>query len=107
MKPTPAHEPATWTPPEQRGTGTGIWAAPENITLCLALALMMLIPLVEASMRATLPFGISGAASLVQHLVLVVGMVGGAVAARQTPPARRCHGSSHVGPAVRHCMGLV
>jgi len=44
---------------------------------------MMLIPLVEASMRATLPFGISGAASLVQHLVLVVGMVGGAVAARQ------------------------
>ncbi|MBM3810036.1 MAG: TRAP transporter large permease subunit [Acidimicrobiia bacterium] len=83
MKPAVALQEETWTPAEARGAGTGIWAAPENFILCLSLGLMTLIPLAEAVMRVTLPFGISGASSLVQHMVLVVGMVGGAVAARQ------------------------
>jgi C4-dicarboxylate transporter, DctM subunit len=58
-------------------------AAGENLLLALALALMALIPLAEAALRSTFGVGISGSASLVQHLCLVVGMVGGAVAARE------------------------
>ena len=58
-------------------------AAGENLLLNLALALMALIPLAEAFLRAVFHVGVSGSASLVQHLCLVVGMVGGAVAARE------------------------
>jgi len=76
-------KPESWTPIEQRGVGTGIWAAPENLLLCAALGLMTLLPLVEALMRRFAPIGISGASAMIQHLSLVVGMVGGAVAARQ------------------------
>ena len=57
--------------------------AGENLLLALALALMALIPLLEALLRAAFHIGISGSASLVQHLCLVVGMVGGAIAARE------------------------
>ena len=44
---------------------------------------MALLPLVEIVLRATLHVGISGAASFTQHLTLVVGMLGAAVAARE------------------------
>ena len=55
----------------------------ENVALALALAAMMLLPLIEALLRKTLQTGISGQTSIVQHLTLVVGMVGGAIAARE------------------------
>ncbi|MBK5291079.1 MAG: TRAP transporter large permease subunit [Acidobacteriia bacterium] len=77
------NQPPSWTPAEQRGAGTGIWAAPENLLLCAALTMMTLLPLAEALLRKFAPIGISGAAAMIQHLSLVVGMVGGAVAARQ------------------------
>ena len=44
---------------------------------------MALLPLAEIVSRAMLPAGISGAASFTQHLALVVGMLGAAVAARE------------------------
>ena len=55
----------------------------EDLVVSFALAAMMLIPLAESALRATLGIGISGSASLVQHLTLIVGMLGGAIAARQ------------------------
>jgi C4-dicarboxylate transporter DctM subunit len=57
--------------------------AGENLLLALALGFMALIPLLEALLRGAFHIGISGSASLVQHLCLVVGMVGGAIAARE------------------------
>ncbi|MBI4326319.1 MAG: TRAP transporter small permease subunit [Chloroflexi bacterium] len=51
--------------------------------LTLALAAMVLLPLAEIVLRSTLRVGITGCSSLVQHLTLVVGMLGGALAARE------------------------
>jgi tripartite ATP-independent transporter DctM subunit len=56
---------------------------PEDWALALALGAMTLIPVLELLLRATLRTGIFGAAAIVQHLGLAVGMLGGAVAARQ------------------------
>lgn len=58
-------------------------AAAENLAVALALGTMALLPLAEIVLRATLHVGISGSASFTQHLALVVGMLGAAVAARQ------------------------
>jgi tripartite ATP-independent transporter DctM subunit len=55
----------------------------ENLLVSLALAAMMIIPLAEIVLRATLKVGIFGATSLVQHLTLAVAMLGGAIAARE------------------------
>src|SRR6185436_6196659 len=55
----------------------------ENAILAIALGLMALIPLAEVALRASLGRGIPGSASLVQHLTLIVGMVGAAIAARE------------------------
>ena len=55
----------------------------ENIVLALALGAMAVVPLAEIVLRTVFRFGIPGSASLVQHLTLWVGMLGGAVAARE------------------------
>lgn len=57
-------------------------AGAENLLLAIALLAMMTIPLLEIVLRRTLHIGISNQSSLVQHLTLVVGMVGAAIAAR-------------------------
>ena len=57
-------------------------AQAENLIIALALAAMVLIPLAESALRALFSVGISGSTSIVQHLTLVVGMLGGAIAAR-------------------------
>src|SRR4029079_8074790 len=54
----------------------------ENGLLATALAAMALIPLSEMVLR-TLHSGLPGSAALTQHLTLVVGMVGAAIAARE------------------------
>jgi tripartite ATP-independent transporter DctM subunit len=54
----------------------------EDLALALALAAMMLLPLIVVPLRGLLHVQISGHASIVQHLTLVAGMIGGAVAAR-------------------------
>jgi tripartite ATP-independent transporter DctM subunit len=54
----------------------------ENIAVTVALLAMAVIPLTEIILRATLGIGISGAAAIEQHLTLIVGMLGAAIAAR-------------------------
>lgn len=61
----------------------GWWGQVEDWTLTAALAAMALVPIAELLLRATLHTGIFASASIVQHLGLVVGMLGGAVAARE------------------------
>lgn len=55
----------------------------ENAVISFALAAIVALPLLEALLRKTLHIGISGSTALVQHLTLIVGMVGGAIAARE------------------------
>ncbi len=55
----------------------------ESLTLSIAMAAMTIIPLAEIVLRRMSLTGIPGAPSLVQHLSLVVGMIGAAVAARE------------------------
>jgi len=55
----------------------------ENLLISLALATMVLLPLSEALLRRTLHVSIPASIAIVQHMVLVVGMVGGAIAARE------------------------
>jgi tripartite ATP-independent transporter DctM subunit len=55
----------------------------ENAALAAALFGIVLLPLAESLLRATLRTGISGSTAIAQHLTLVVGTLGGAVAARE------------------------
>lgn len=55
----------------------------ENALVSLALFIMVLIPLAESFLRRTFHVGIPSSTSIVQHMVLVVGMLGGAIAARE------------------------
>jgi tripartite ATP-independent transporter DctM subunit len=57
--------------------------AGENWLLFAALAALALIPVLEMLLRGTLQVGIPNSSSLTQHLTLVVGMAGAAVAARE------------------------
>ncbi|MGA2656262.1 MAG: TRAP transporter large permease subunit [Verrucomicrobiota bacterium] len=54
----------------------------ENSLLVVALSAMMLLPVAEILLRWLFKTGISGSSTVVQHLTLIVGMLGGAVAAR-------------------------
>lgn len=55
----------------------------ENIFLSVIFGLLLLLPLVEITSRATFGVGIKGVATLTQHLTLAVGMLGAAIAARE------------------------
>ncbi len=70
--PTPA--PAT---PRRR------WPRGEDLVLALALAAMIVLPIAEVLLRLTLHRGLAGSAAWVQHLTLIAGMIGGAIAARE------------------------
>jgi tripartite ATP-independent transporter DctM subunit len=56
--------------------------AGEDFLLVIPLAAMLLLPVVEIILRTCFKTGISGSSAIVQHLTLIVGMLGGAVAAR-------------------------
>lgn len=68
-----------------RGAPSGrfryLWEA-ENLVVALALAALMLLPLIEVVGRKLFHGGLSDAAALQQHLVLVIGLLGGMFAAR-------------------------
>lgn len=51
--------------------------------MVLALGAMMVLPVLEILLRKFFQTGIPASATLVQHLVLAVGMLGGAIAARE------------------------
>src|SRR6185369_6544673 len=55
----------------------------ENSLIVAALAAMMLLPVAEIVLRRLFKTGISGSSAIVQHLTLIVGMLGGAIAARE------------------------
>lgn len=55
----------------------------ENLLVVLALAAMVLLPCLEIVLRKFFDSGVPASVPLVQHLVLAVGMLGGAVAARE------------------------
>jgi tripartite ATP-independent transporter DctM subunit len=54
----------------------------ENLLLVTALAAMLLLPVAEILLRQVFKTGISGSSAIVRHLTLIVGMLGGAIAAR-------------------------
>jgi TRAP-type C4-dicarboxylate transport system permease small subunit len=54
----------------------------ENGVVAAALAVMVLLPCAEVLLRKLFKSGVPASAPMVQHLVLVVGMLGGALAAR-------------------------
>ena len=55
----------------------------ENAVVSVALFVMVLIPLAESFLRRIFHVGIPASTAIVQHMVLVVGMLGGAIAARE------------------------
>lgn len=55
----------------------------EDLLVSLALAALVLLPLLEIGLRKLLRSGISGAAAFQQHLTLLIGLLGGALAARE------------------------
>lgn len=57
--------------------------AGENAVLVAVLGVLMLLPLTEALLRKFFESGVPGASLLVQHCVLILGMLGGAIAARE------------------------
>jgi tripartite ATP-independent transporter DctM subunit len=59
-----------------------IWRA-ENVLLIVPLAAMTLLPVIEIALRSIFSAGISGSSEIVRHLTLIVGMLGGAIAARE------------------------
>jgi tripartite ATP-independent transporter DctM subunit len=67
------------TPDDGRG---GALRDAENILVSLALAALVLIPLLEIVLRRFFQAGISGATAFQQHLTLYIGLLGGALAAR-------------------------
>ena len=62
---------------------SGTWRQGENALLALALCAMVALPLAEAALRAIAAPAFRPAAHFCQHLTLVVGMLGAAVAARE------------------------
>jgi tripartite ATP-independent transporter DctM subunit len=58
-----------------------LWHA-ENLLMALTLAALMLLPLVGIILRQFTNVSIGGAAAIQQHLTLIIGLLGGALAAR-------------------------
>ena len=65
-------------PPERRRLSARV----EDLALAVALAAMMLLPLLVVPLRA-IHVQIKGQGSIVQHLTLITGMIGAAIAARE------------------------
>lgn len=55
----------------------------ENSLVVWALAVMAILPVLEVVLRTFFKTGLPASATIVQHLVLAVGMLGGAIAARE------------------------
>jgi tripartite ATP-independent transporter DctM subunit len=62
----------------------GVWYRSENLLMTLALTIMVALPVLEIILRAGWSTGLEGSSTIVQHLTLIVGMLGGALAARES-----------------------
>lgn len=69
-------------PPRTPPAHSSRWSTAGNLALTLTLAVMILLPIAEIVLRQ-FSTGIPSAPTFLQHLTLVVGMLGGAVAARE------------------------
>ena len=70
--------------PAPAGYGWRRWLREvENLLVSLALAALVLVPLGEIVLRRVFHTGISGATAFQQHLTLLIGLLGGALAARE------------------------
>lgn len=69
--------------PDLRVAGNGMLVAIENAILSLVFALLVVLPLAEIVLRATLGIGFEGSSSLVQHLTFAIGILGATIAARE------------------------
>ena len=61
----------------------GALKSAENGVVIMALLAMVAVPVTESFLRRVFHTGIPASSSIVQHMVLVVGMLGGAIAARE------------------------
>ncbi|MFA6546667.1 MAG: TRAP transporter large permease subunit, partial [Limisphaerales bacterium] len=81
MNPLPTSDEAPAAPP----TGLRLWLRQgENLLLSTILVVLMVLPLLEAFLRKAFTTGIPGATALVQHFTLIIAMLGGALAARDS-----------------------
>ena len=70
--------------PAPAGEGCRRWLREvENLLVSLALAALVLLPLAQIVLRRLFQTGISGATAFEQHLTLLIGLLGGALAARE------------------------
>ena len=67
--------------PPPPGRWRWLWEA-ENLLVPVALMVLMVLPLIEIVGRKFFHHGISDAAAFEQHLVLIIGLLGGMFAAR-------------------------
>ena len=74
------HGPPLAVPPNPRWR---VLRAFEDGLLVLPLGVMLLLPVLEILLRKIFGTGVSGSSVIVQHLTLIVGMLGGAIAARE------------------------
>ena len=72
-------------PPQQRWLRA--WHNIENLVVVLALGIMIFLPVAESLFRWSRHWGVQcsipGAVDMTRHLTLVIGMIGGAIAARE------------------------
>ncbi|MCU0784254.1 MAG: TRAP transporter large permease subunit, partial [Verrucomicrobia bacterium] len=66
---------------EPGGSLRWLWQA-ENLLVALSLGVLMFLPLIEIGGRKLFHTGLEGGAALQQHLVLIIGLLGGMFAAR-------------------------
>lgn len=77
----PGVTPPAGSPSMQGGRLRWVWEA-ENLLVALTLVALMLLPLIEIVGRKLFHGGLEGGAALQQHLVLIIGLLGGMFAAR-------------------------
>ena len=83
MSSDPAVIHSTDAAPESELDGWRRWLRTgENLLIALALAILMLLPLAEIFLRKSFHGGITGSSAFQQHLVLIIGLLGGMFAAR-------------------------
>lgn len=77
------HGPTDGAELETPRSGWPSWLrAVENLVLTLAMTALALLPISESLLRKLFNSGLPGAISITQNLTLIIGMIGGAIAAR-------------------------
>jgi len=70
--------------PVETAKGWNVWLVrSENLVVCWSLAAMVCLPLTEIALRKLFRTSIAGSSAFEQHFTLVIGMLGGAIAARE------------------------